>query len=85
MLRILAVSALLFAAQASPMALAGEADISPALRARAEAACRDDAVRLCAEAIPDENAILACMRPKRALLSAPCRRAFDEVALALKR
>lgn len=39
-------------------ALAAAADVSPILRAQAEAVCRDDALRLCADAIPDETAIL---------------------------
>ena len=85
MRRFLAASAAVLAALASSMALASEADVDPALRTRAEAVCRDDAVRLCANAIPDETAILACMRPKRTLLSAPCRRVFDEVVLDLRR
>ena len=65
--------------------LASEGDVSPALRAQAEAVCRDDAFRLCADAVPDESAILACMRPKRAMLTAPCRKVFDEVAQNLRR
>ncbi len=67
------------------MALASEADVSPALRAQAEAVCRDDALKLCASAIPDESAILACMRPKWAMLAAPCRKIFDEVLQNLRR
>ncbi len=67
------------------MALASEADVSPALRAQAEAVCRDDAFRLCADAMPDEAAILACMRPKRAMLAAPCRKVFDEVVQDVRR
>ncbi len=67
------------------LALAGEADVSPALRAQAEVMCKDDAVRLCADAIPDESAILACMRPKRAMLTAPCRKVFDEVVQDVRR
>ncbi|WP_237482784.1 hypothetical protein [Lichenibacterium dinghuense] len=66
-------------------ALAAAADVSPALRARAEAVCRDDALRLCADAIPDETAILTCMRPKRAQLSAPCRTVFNEVVRNVRR
>lgn len=72
-------------ASASSTVMAGSADIDPELRQRAEAACRDDALRLCADAVPDEAAIVACMRPKRASLTAPCRSAFDEVARKLAR
>ena len=67
------------------VAFATEADVSPGLRAQAEAVCRDDAFRLCADAIPDEAAILACMRPKRAMLAAPCRKVFDAVVRDLGR
>ena len=67
------------------MSLASEADVSPALRAQAEAVCRDDAIRLCADAISDESAIIACMRPKRALLAAPCRKVFDAVVREMGR
>ena len=67
------------------MSLASEADVSPALRAQAEAVCRDDAIRLCADSISDESAIVACMRPKRALLAAPCRKVFDTVVWDLGR
>lgn len=75
-----------FAALVAPsVALAAAADVSPALRAQAEAVCRDDALRLCADAVPDETAILACMRTKRAQLSAPCRAVFDEVVRDVRR
>ena len=60
-------------------AFASEADVGPALRAQAESVCRDDALRLCSDAIPDESAILACMRPKRASLTPSCRKIFNEV------
>ena len=66
-------------------ALAGIADVSPALRERAEAVCRDDAIRLCVDAIPDEAAIVACMKPKRALLGTACRRVFDDVMRNVRR
>lgn len=67
------------------MVFAGEADVSPALRAQTEAVCRDDAVRLCTDAMPDESAILACMRPKRAMLTPSCRKVFDEVVQNVRR
>ncbi len=56
------------------MALASEADVSPALRAQAEAGCRDDAFRLCADAIPNEAAILALRHP---LISRDCNQPLD--------
>ena len=67
------------------LSFAGIGDISPAFRERAEAICRDDALRLCAETIPDEEAIIACMQPKRQLLTLPCRRIFDEVMQDVRR
>ena len=69
----------------SSVASAGVEDVSPALREQAEAVCRDDAMRLCADAIPDETAIIACMRPKRAMLTVPCRKIFDEVMQDVRR
>ena len=76
----LAISLLAATAVIASTAHAEAADVGPALRTRAETVCRDDALRLYADAVPDEAAILACMRPKRDLLSAPCRTIYDEVA-----
>ncbi len=42
-------------------------------------------MRLCADAIPDESAIVACMRPKRSELTPLCRKVFDEVVQAVRR
>ena len=81
----LAVALVLATALIPPVALASEEDVSPALRRHAEAPCRGDALRLCADAIPDEAAILACMRPKRASLSPSCRGVFDEVMRTVRR
>jgi hypothetical protein len=39
----------------------------------ARQACTPDALRLCADAIPDVAKVTACMQAKRAELSAPCR------------
>lgn len=85
MLRVLTVTLALTTVLVPTVAIAAETDVSPALRAQAEALCRDDALRLCADAIPDEPAILACMRPKRASLTAPCRKVFDEVVRDMRR
>ncbi len=84
-MRSIYASALVAGALVPALAMAGTVDVSPDLRQRAEAACKDDALRLCADAIPDEAAIIACMRPKRTSLGAPCRVAFDEVARRLAR
>ena len=47
------------------------------VRQRAEQACYDDANRLCADAIPDEEKIKACMTVHRKQLSPKCREVFD--------
>lgn len=85
MLRALTFSLPLAMALIPAAALVGVADVSPGLRARAEAICKEDALRLCADAVPDEDAIVACMRPKRALLTAPCRTVFDQVVRQVRR
>ena len=67
----LAAMALLAPARAS-------ADISTdTVRQRAEQACYDDANKLCADAIPDEEKIKACMKIHRVQLSPKCRAVFD--------
>ena len=42
-----------------------------------KAACTSDAVRLCIQTYPDENALLDCMKANREQLSPTCRVAFD--------
>lgn len=42
------------------------------------AACAPDALRLCADAIPNPAAVKACMLRHRALLSPQCREAFPK-------
>jgi hypothetical protein len=39
----------------------------------AQQACTGDAMRLCADAIPDVPKVTACMKAKYSQLSAPCR------------
>lgn len=85
MLHVLTFTLALTTVLVPALAIAADSNVSPALRAQAEALCRDDAVRLCADAIPDEAAILACMGPKRAALKAPCRKVFDEVVDEVRR
>jgi hypothetical protein len=41
------------------------------------AACAPDVFRLCSSEIPDVDRIIACMKAKRASLSAPCRAVLD--------
>ncbi len=42
-----------------------------------EDACRPDVFRLCASAIPDEPAIVACLNANLPSLGAACRRVID--------
>ena len=39
--------------------------------------CQPDVFRLCNDAVPDEDRIIACMRARRAQLSPECRKVFD--------
>jgi hypothetical protein len=41
-----------------------------------QAACQDDAFRLCGDAVPDERRVRACMVRKIRELSPRCRRVF---------
>ena len=85
MLRATKLALALATAAGPAVALAGTADVSLALREQAEALCRDDALRLCADAVPNESAIITYMRPKRAMLTTPCRKVFDEVLQEVRR
>ncbi len=46
-------------------------------RQQQEAACSDDAFRLCGDVIPDEAKVTACMIKKKAALSPRCLVVFD--------
>ena len=41
------------------------------------AACGGDALRLCSQAYPDEDALIVCMKANRSMLSNACVVAFD--------
>lgn len=41
------------------------------------AACGSDALRLCSQAYPDEDALIVCMKANRSMLSNACVMAFD--------
>ncbi len=47
------------------------------LRAQQQAACEDDAFRLCNDVIPDEARVYACMSAQKARLSPGCRAMFQ--------
>lgn len=65
------------AASADPAApvpaAADKYDVSP----QEKLACTRDAMRLCFNTYPDEDALLSCMKTNHASLSATCRVAFD--------
>lgn len=46
-------------------------------RQQQEAACSDDAMRLCGDFVPDEARVTACMVQKRTALSPRCLVVFD--------
>jgi hypothetical protein len=44
----------------------------PTLQDRQQAACYNDVMRLCGDAVPDVDRVTACMKSKKKLVSAPC-------------
>ena len=44
----------------------------PPMRDQAQAACYDDAQRLCGQFMPNEAKVVACMKPKKAEVSPKC-------------
>ena len=69
---------------ATSVSIAGNVNVTPDLRQKAQLACTSDAMRLCPGSIGDEGQIVACMREQRAQLTTPCRQVYDQVARALK-
>lgn len=49
---------------------------TPTLRDQEQAACYDDATRLCKDEIPNEDKITACMKAKKSQISAGCLKFF---------
>lgn len=72
MTRLLVAAALL-----ATTAVAEAKNSGPTLRDRQQAACYGDVQRLCGEAMPNIDKVTACMKPKKALVSAPCRALWD--------
>lgn len=72
-IRVLVGAALL----ASATAAAQAKNNGPTLRDRQQAACYGDVQRLCGSAMPDIEKVTACMKPKKSLVSAPCRALWD--------
>jgi hypothetical protein len=48
------------------------------LRAQQQAACEDDAYRLCPDEVPDEVRVSNCMARQKAKLSPGCRAMFNQ-------
>jgi hypothetical protein len=42
-------------------------------------ACTSDAFRLCVAAIPNQSAVIACLKSKRSQLSPTCRQLFNRI------
>jgi hypothetical protein len=42
-------------------------------------ACTSDAFRLCVASIPNQSAVIACLRSKRSQLSPTCRQLFNRI------
>ena len=51
---------------------AGAAEHVPTLRDKQQAACYEDAMRLCGQFVPDPDAVEKCMKPRRKEVSAAC-------------
>ncbi len=50
---------------------------APTLQDRQQAACADDAQRLCGDDMPDIDKVTACMKTKKAMVSAKCAAMYD--------
>ena len=73
MIRLFAAVAVL----AAGMAVTEARNNGPTLRDQQQAACYGDVQRLCGNAMPDVEKVTACMKPKKALVSAACRALWD--------
>jgi hypothetical protein len=72
--RCLMIVALVCSASTAAMARVS----GPTLRDRQQAACYNDAQRLCGEFVPDVDKITACMESKRSEVSHKCRKMMKE-------
>lgn len=71
------LSAALMLAMTGPLMAAKQPSAKEMLRQQAEHDCYPDAQRLCADAMPDEGKVQACMTAKRRQLSPACGKVFD--------
>jgi hypothetical protein len=51
----------------------------PVPTAEERSACTSDAFRLCVAAIPNQSAVIACLKSKRSQLSPTCRQLFNRI------
>ena len=56
---------------------AGSAEPVPTPEERS--ACTSDAFRMCLSAIPNQTAVIACLKSKKPQLSPTCRQLFDRI------
>ena len=75
-----ALYAALVLSMTGPLLAAKQPSEKEMLRQEAEHVCYGDAQRLCADAMPDEARVEACMRAKRAQVSAECKKVFDKAS-----
>ena len=47
------------------------------LRDQQQAACYDDVMKLCKDAVPDEDKVTACMQNKKSVVSPKCAAMWD--------
>ena len=50
---------------------------SVSLRDQQQAACYDDVMKFCHDAVPDEAKVTACMQDKKSVVSAKCAAMWD--------
>ena len=75
-----ALCAVLVLSMTSPLLAAKQPSAKEMLRQEAEHVCYSDAQRLCADAMPDEDKVEACMKGKRAQLSPACGKVFEKAS-----
>ena len=51
----------------------------PVPTAEERSACTSDAFRLCVALIPNQSAVIACLKSKRSQLSPTCRQLFNRI------
>lgn len=74
-LKTVAVALAIGAAALSTGAFAKTKSVS--LRDQQQAACYDDVMTLCKDAVPDETKVTACMETKKSMVSAKCAAMWD--------